>query len=364
MIDWLTFVAPLEHAPGPSGPLFAGQILSFKSDPASPGGISLEWGVEKRLSLEGSYSNTVQVRSTHDYLGRPAIWVSGSPAKWFQGHNIFGSDNLPGLVREMLERIASARGITPTGGNRDAWWSGDIELGRVDSTRGHYLGTLPLVRSFIQSASCTAHMKFRGRGDFMGDSLVFGVTRDEGGKLKGSRRWTCCLYAKGAELVKHPLPVGLPGADELFAYAQGLLRSEVRVLKMQLREEGLQWVRDWRDNTALELHQRLVAGLRFSEQTMINDDRVGELRPLVRDIYRLWFDGHDVRAGRPKATFYRARAELLELGIDIAVKRPRVTSEPSNVVPLRTVLHAYPADVPQWARGTALYFEPARVRVA
>ena len=59
-----------------------------------------------------------------------------------------------------------------------------------------------------------------------------------------------------------------------------------------------------------------------------------------------------------RSAFYKFRAELLPLGLDIATVMPR---EVSNVVPLYRVLEAKPTQVPDWAVGTLLYFEPRRV---
>ena len=77
----------------------------------------------------------------------------------------------------------------------------------------------------------------------------------------------------------------------------------------------------------------------------------------------LWREGNDLRSILSRPTFYRYRQELLKHGIDIAVKQERISPDFSNVVPLRTVLHAYPLTVPDWAVGTSLYFEP-RAKVA
>jgi II/X family phage/plasmid replication protein len=79
--------------------------------------------------------------------------------------------------------------------------------------------------------------------------------------------------------------------------------------------------------------------------------------------YQARKDGHDLRAMLPRNTFYCCRAELLKHRIDIAVRRIRIGPDLSNVVPIRTVLHAYPVSVPDWAVGTSLYFEP-RIRIA
>lgn len=355
MIDWLTFVAPLEHVAGEHGPFYAGEVMATKPDPTAVEGFCLDWSVLKRKSFEGSYSSVIQIQSTHDEEGRPAIWVSGNPAKWFQGHNVFGSEDLPGLVLEMLHRICRSVGITPSASDLALWNSGLIKLTRVDVTHSFDLGTLARVRNALRSLDSTANLKHRGRGHFKGDSLTFG---------KGSRRWSLTLYAKGAELnVKgHALPLDL--ADSGVArLAQGLLRAEVRMLSLQLVAEHLEYVAYWGENAGSELHSRLLAGLQIAEASMLDAQVLEGLSGRQVLAYQAWKDGHDLRATLSRPTFYRYRSELLKHGIDIAVKQERIGPDMSNVVALRTVLHAYPVGVPEWAVGTPVYFEP-RAKVA
>ncbi len=350
MIDWLTFVAPLTHETGQRGPFFAGEILSTKPDPLADDGVSLDWGVWKRKGVEGSHSSVIQCQSTTDEFGRPAIWVSGNPAKWFQGHNVFGSDDLRGLVLEMLFRICDSVGVKPTLADVELWVAGIIKLSRVDVTKSFDLGTVARVRNALRSLDATANLKHRGRGHFKGDSLTFG---------KGSRRWSLTLYAKGPELEVHKLPAALADSP-VVAHAQGLLRAEVRMLGLELKREHLEYVSYWSDNSASEVHQRLIAGLEVAEASML-DQTVLEGLPLrLNAVYQLWSDGHDLRAMFPKRTFYRHRRALLAHGIDIIVKQERTRADLGNVVPLRVVLNAMPVSVPTWANGTPLYFEPLK----
>lgn len=355
MIDWLTFIAPLTHRMGEGGPFYAGELLSTIPDPTNPDRLALEWGVLKRKSMPGSYSKTIEIRSVLDDKGHPAIWVSGNPAKWFQGHNIFGSDDLPCLVLEMLHRVCASVGLTPSAGDLALWEMGLIKLLRVDCTYSYSLASLAHVRNALRSLDATANLKHRGRGHFKGDSLTFG---------KGSRRWSLTLYAKGAEInVKgHELPDALKETS-LPAVADGLLRAELRCLSMELQRQGLEWVAAWQDNSASELHQRLLAGLQIAETTMLDATTLEGLSGRLQLAYNSWKEGHDLRAMLPRKTFYRYRLELLQHGIDIAVKQERTGPDLSNVIPLRVVLNAEPFRVPDWAIGTPLYFEP-RQRVA
>jgi II/X family phage/plasmid replication protein len=351
MIDWLTFVAPLDHLSGQGGPFWNGEVMSTMPDPEL--GETIEWAKLKRMPLVGSYSQQVFISSTTDSEGLPAILVSGNPAKWFQGHNVFGSDDLPGLVLEMLLRICATAGVTPSAENLRCWYAGRIELLRVDVTNSWDLLNRARVRAALKALDATAHLRHRGRGQFYGDALTFGG----GGKNKpGSRRWSLTLYAKGPELEVHPLPVDLADSS-LPAFADGLLRAEVRMLAMELKREELHRVSAWGDNTAQELHARKFSGLQVSDATMLQAQVLEGLPGRLQGAYQLWRDGHDLRGIFSRATFYRYRTELLKHGIDIAVSQSKPADQ-SNVVPLRVVLNAHPVGVPSWATGTPLYFEP------
>lgn len=350
MIDWLTFVAPLDHTAGEAGPFYAGEVLATKPDPTHPDGFCLDWSVLKRKALEGSHSSVIQIQSTRDEHGRPAIWVSGNPAKWFQGHNIFGTENLHGLACEMLERICSSFGIQPTLENRIAWALGLIRLSRVDVTNSFDLGTLARARSALQALDRTSRMKFRGRGMFKGDSLLYG---------SGSRRSSLTLYCKGAEIEVrgHQLPL-LLRESHLPQTAAGLLRAEVRLLGLELKDRGLEYAHCWGDNTASELHASILGQLQIAEAFMIDAPSLEALPGRLQLAYQAWKAGQDLRATLARNTFYRYRTELLKHGIDIGVRQEVRDSEPSNVIPLPIVLHARPFETPDWAIGTPLYFEP------
>lgn len=339
MIDWVDFTAPLVHDVGPGTPFYAGEVMATK-----PTG-ELEWGIYKRMELEGSHSTKIQIRSGTMSDDRQAIRVSGNLAKWFQGHNVFGTNNMKGLVLEGLSKIMASGGITPNDLDLASWRRGDIELLRADVTESACFGTRDRVLNALRSLDATANLKFRGRGQFNGHSLLFG---------KGSRNWSLTLYSKGAELQKHKLPSSLNAAP-LQAVADGLLRIEFRMLSMHLKRLGLDTVAAWGDNTASEVHHSHLEKLQISDTTMLDTDKLHGLKPRLHAAYQLWKDGHDLRAMFPRPTFYRYRAELLAHGIDISIKQDRETT---NVVPLRVVLAGQPFAVPDWAVNSPYYFEP------
>lgn len=350
MIDWLTFHAPLRHRVGQGGPFYAGSIVSIKPDPER--GELIEWETLKRLPVEGSHSNRITVQSTTWGADRQGIWISGCPAKWFQGHNVFGSDDLPGLVLEMLSRVCKVFGIEPSAEDLEDWRAGRIKLTRVDVTYSWDFGNLQRAMMVIRSMGATAHLRHRGAGVFKGDTLYFG---------KHSQRWSLKVYAKGSELKAHPLPLDL-AESSLPGVASGLVRFEVCLRGKWLAGatphlmSGLSWVLGWCDTTATELHSMLLGHLNIAEATMLDAHDLEGLPPRLLPVYNLWRDGHDLRTIYTRPTFYRHRAQLLGHGIDIAVKQER--RDDSTVVPIRTVLVGKPATVPDWMVGTPWYFEP------
>lgn len=333
MIDWLTFRASWSHR----RQVFGGRVLSLDADG------SIEWQTLRGLPVVGSHSSTVHARSAGDGV----IEISGNPAKFMQGHNVFGSDDVQGYCLRLYEAVCAAIGVSPKPDDLRAVSAGACLLTRVDLTYSWDLGTLPRCLNAIRSMSNTGYLAHRGRGSLTKEgTLYFG---------KHSRRWALKFYAKGQELRAHRLPAALCDRDRLEEHAQGLLRVELVLRSMELKERHLQFACAWRGDPA-EIHSRYLSRLTLSEVSMLDADVIEGLPPRLQAIYQAWRDGHDVRAMfKSVRTFYRYRAKLLPLGVDLAVKQPR---EESNVVPLRVVLHARPVGVPDWARGTPLYVEP------
>jgi II/X family phage/plasmid replication protein len=281
--------------------------------------------------------------------GRQAVRVSGNLVKWFQGHNIFGTNDLRGLVLESLSKILEIGKITASIDERQSWTIGDIELLRVDCTESANFGNKKRVLNALRSLDQSANLKFRGRGQFNGHSLLFG---------KGSRNWSLTLYSKGTELQKHKLPQELMETP-LQAFADGLLRMEFRLLSMHLKKLGLSKLWAWCENTASSVHQIMLQNLQISDATMIDSDVIESLPTRYKLIYQSWKDGHDLRTILTRPTFYRHRRALLAYGVDISIKQDRHEAETSNVVPIRVVLVGKPVDVPQWAYNTPLFFQPS-----
>lgn len=351
MIDWLTFIAPCEHRE----PIDGGRVMSLRASG------EVEWMSARRREVRGSFDSALHVRTASHMPERCGyIEVSGNPVKFFQGHNLWGSDDVPGLVLATLRYLLSVPelGLLPSETDELLWRSGGIKLSRVDVTDTLHLASRADVLAWLRAAEQTAHLSHRGRGQLVkGSTLYFG---------KHSRRWSLKLYSKGQEIEAkahgQEAVMNLPSAR---AWADRALRAELVLRGMELKRRGLGMVSDWHQfdgvdcaGVTAQLLRPVLGSMTMTTTATLPAAVLDAMRPVLRMAFHAWKSGVDLRHTLPRSTFYKCRGELLQHGIDIAT----VQASDSNVVPLVRVLEAVPAGVPEWAEGTPLYFEPPRVR--
>jgi II/X family phage/plasmid replication protein len=352
MIDWVTARVPCNHGDEIAG----GAMVSYKD--ANDFDAGCEWAFAKPLPVVGSHDANVRIKTSafHGELGLGReLRIDGNLVKFFQGHNLFGTWDIVGLVAAFMEHLCSLPqlGLCPTDLQRQMWYNGAFELSRVDLTRMYRLNNLPDVLAWLATAEHTATMNHRGRGQLTkGSTLYFG---------KHSRRWSLKFYAKGQEVTAkgHELHRDLLMRDQLLAYAQPALRSELTLRSMQLKAMELQLAANWpRTGEGIsQIFDGYLKGLNMSDVRTLPAEILADLPSGCRLAYQSWLEGHDLKGILARPTFYRYRSQLLPHGVDISTVNPR---EASNVVPLVRVLEAMPMQVPDWAKGTELLYLPAR----
>ncbi len=328
MIDWITAVLPCNHD---ASKLISGLVMSFDALGNN------EWTVNKNITVEGSYSSTIQVKSFSDNK----IWISGNPAKFLQGHNIFGTDDLVYLMGRFFDALLKHDdlGLCPTFEQYESVQDGDYFATRIDFNLSWHLQDMNSVLAWIRAASQCANLKHRGVGQFTGDTLYFG---------KNSKHWALKCYSKGNEILakKHNLPDELK-IPELIDWASKSLRLELVFRSMFLKKTGLNHVKKWTCTTGRELLLSCIRDdLQITDNMTIQPKNLDILKPRLRLTYQSWLAGDDLRKILPRPTFYRYRKELLNYGVDISIiqNTPR-----TNVIPLIRYLEAEPASIPSWA---------------
>jgi II/X family phage/plasmid replication protein len=348
MVDWLTV-----ETPDPVGiPVNAGQIMRVDRD-----GV-IEWTTPARLAVEGSWSSNMTFRAVGaDHcsdnralvgLGagtrRSGLEVSGNPAKFLTGHNLFGSDDVAGLLAATIDK--AARAIWPDVDQVPQVDCSKALISRIDLT-GSWLverevDVLPYLKAMEESVWCP----YRGRGvfDAGGSTLYFGRTA----KGKRAKDWALKLYWKGPEVTAHPLPRPAYAVSGLLDELNRTIRVELTLRTPELKRLGLREVSCWSAERVREIWEAYVAKLDFGQGTVNLDTAdLGAMGLKARHVDALaaWKAGNDLRAGRTRRSFYRLRTELKETtGFDIATVCPK-----SNVVPLRRLVVASAAPHPRWA---------------
>lgn len=327
MIDWVSAKIICNHDPDK---LSNGIIASLDRDG------NTEWLSNKKTMVEGSYSTNIQIQSLTD----TQIYISGNPTKFLQGHNVFGTNDLVGLMGKFFDELLKKEelGLCPDPYQYANIKDGHYELSRVDVNETWHLNSQFDVMSWIRSLGETAFLKHRGAGQFSGDTAYFG---------KNSRRWSLKCYSKGQEINArgHRIPdeIAIP---ELLEYARKALRIEGVTRQLELKKRQLHIASNWDVDTAEGLLLEYISKLEMSDVYMLKDDVLDSLPSRLRLAYQAWLNGDDLKAVLPRPTFYRYRKQILEYGVDISSKSPK---EKSNVIPLIRVLEAKPVGIPDWA---------------
>lgn len=339
MIDWISAVVPLVGA----GTLHNGCIVSMDAD-----GV-IQWEAVRRLEVEGSFSNRVQLRGRED----EALEFSGNPAKFLQGHNLFGTASVVPLMAGMLDQLADRLGLTPSAENLADWRAGGYPLSRVDIAGMLRLDSDKSVRKVLDLIGQFAKTKYQGASVKSGTVYIG----------QNSRRTTLKLYSKGEEITSgkkgHGLSTQLASEShqKLLNYGCGMLRVELTLRGMELRDRGLHRASHWTPAVAMSLLRERMNQLELNDTMMLAEDVVEALPPKLVPIYDAWKAGRDIQKLYSRPTFYRYRAALLPFGIDIARVQPRVVVTESQYplgVPLRQILAAPFEGPPEWAIGTDL----------
>lgn len=328
MIDWVTAKIHCDHV----GIISNGSIVKVTKD------NEIEWTTVTWLPVPGSHDSNISIRSFTD----GQLEISGNPAKWLQGHNLFGTDDLRLLMWVFFTKLVKIKelGLNPTMEQLRLIKDGIYTVSRIDVNDTRHLKDSKEVGSWIRSAEQKVRMKHRGAGQFSKSTLYWG---------KGSRRWFLKCYSKGDEI--NSKNSNFPDAlrtPQMLEYASKSLRFEACFKSNYLREHGFHLVANWQPETAKLLLSSVMRGLEMSNNFSLSNDVLNALPPRIRLAYNSWLHGEDLRQILSRPTFYRYRTQLKKYDIDISIVRD-VENQQSTVIPLVRILEAQPIGIPDWA---------------
>jgi len=359
MIDYISMKVRHTHTPIPSG-----RVLAITSDG------EIEWDTPKAMDISGSHDSKMRIRSmgelTDEYSSPSGcfgsglateLYISGNPAKFLQGHNVFGCEDPIAIMRAVFERVNASIYI----GQVTQSALDQSIVSRLDFTRSIQFDNEIEATAHIHQIGLRARTR-NGRPD-MGhkNTITF---------QKKSRRWSLVIYAKGKEIDAHPLPDKLdnigfhyPGGKgrndgKLHALARKLVRVELRLLGKELEKIGLRKLYKCTPDALGKIYQEYVGRIEMNTKVTLLSEQLISMKRCHRDTYFMWRTGADLTTLMSRVTLWRHRNAINRLGVDIFIPcEPEVTAE---IIPLKRVISGQLFDVPSWAIESGLIFQPPK----
>ncbi|WP_162178382.1 phage/plasmid replication protein, II/X family [Pseudidiomarina atlantica] len=336
MCDWLTVVIECPHEPIPSGALI---------DCDADGNVTRT--IVKRTTVRSSFESSIQVKTnnviTRDDGSRigTQLYLDGNFAKFLQGHNVFGSLDIPFLVAAGVQQALNQCQIPIYPFQLKRIMNGEFKVKRVDLTASYDCGTSENVDHWLQSASVMSRSR-SGKPEITRGTVYF---------QKHSRRWSVKFYNKHREILKNKIPLHLLNSP-IPAWTDGKLRAEVVIRSKELQKIAEQQLdnadiygSDLTPKFCSTLFNSYMERIDMSDVHRIPQSAALSLPNALRGTYELWLNGFDMKSHLSTTTFYRHRREISSrLGVDISLPPPRAAR--NNVVPLLRVIEAKPVEVP------------------
>lgn len=181
--------------------------------------------------IQGSHGDQIQIKSKNENT----LIIQGNFFKWLYGHNVTGITDLMGLVvetvRQLLQRYDA---LMPTQDELNNIKQGMFKIHRIDLNKAILFPDKEAAQLYL--AIIKEHGTYpRRKKDTKGNGTYFGLQ---------SKRTTLLYYHKGNEIDVHKKQQHCITA-ELKAYADCMVRCEVRLFSQHLRDNQLNYGYVW-----------------------------------------------------------------------------------------------------------------------
>ena len=318
MCDWVTGVLDA----GDTWLSSHGAWDSGKLHVLEPGAFFPHKAFGRRAVTEGSYSTRITWISRTGY----DLEVSGNPAKFLQGHNLFGDSSARDLFFSSGFELRRLGVPFPS---PSSYTGNDLSMRftRVDFTRSYRFPSDELARSWLRAVGSFSRSRAGGAVNREG-TLYF---------ADGSSYWNLKVYLKSDEISSRRKGHGLPhvmsqdDVRKLHDWSEGVVRFEVTLRSRVLAKLG-----PVLDPAALwsEYFGRVdFMGEAVSSDAYLEDPRYLTLSPACRLAFAAWLRRDElVLQSLPRTTWFTYRKVIRGMfGVDIAVPRPSETSAPQEV---------------------------------
>jgi II/X family phage/plasmid replication protein len=343
MIDYIDAVVPMQN----NGLIRDGYKTIIKGD-----------GTRKKVNfwkkVPGRNGSSVKLRS----IDKKRVQIIGNPAKFIQGQNVYGSDDLAALGCKLFADIAKQLKIKPTKKNRRQWARGDFDIRTLDVTYNFVLPSQSTVCEWLNKAAVslgsgkqliTLH---RASSVSYFESLYLG---------KSSHYIGVKFYNKYLQMIKEKKKRGEPNADpvldELVKSSKGLLRCEMRFYHDYLKKHGLTKAGVLTPEVLQDHFKAKLERMHLGSSKILPAKDLEGLNNSQRLAYQLWLKGGDVKGGMKPLTFERICKKLAGLGVNIRIPLVEQVEGKSLQYYLKW---GNMAQVPDFLIGSPWYFCPSK----
>lgn len=314
----------------------------------------------RTVHVTGASGQVTKVRSyrLQDGVKAHKLSISGNPASWFQCHNLFGDGRVPLLAPAYVFSVLLGVGLEITPELEDLVLLGAYKIKRIDLACNFRLPSTEHASSFLIEALQTMTDAERRKVWPFDDSIYIGTWRN---KKRISK-----FYNKGKEMAAR-LRASNPYMTDaqrrrLLGHADGLIRFEVVLHEDWLREAGVLYVDEWRDETAEHIVRAELGQITIPQNVAFPVDLEP---PFTRSEYYVY---HQWKRGLPIEGYSKDRLRAIKrdlrkkYGID--VRKPRREAEDvCDLMGVGTRLFDIDLEdmIPDWAEVEGLYVDPERL---
>lgn len=180
----------------------------------------------------GSHGNQLKIKSKNENT----VLIEGNFFKWLYGHNVTGSTDLIKLVTDTVNEllVGNLKGLQPTAEELENLKQGYFKIHRIDLNKAILFDDKKQAQLYL--AKIKEHGTYpRRKKETHGNGTYFGLK---------STRTTLLYYHKGTEVGSHKKQHKRITA-ELQAYADCMVRCEVRLYSQHLRDNNLNYGHVW-----------------------------------------------------------------------------------------------------------------------
>lgn len=186
----------------------------------------------------GSHNDRIQVKSKN----ANTLVIKGNLFKWLYGHNVTGTTDLITLVSDTVYELTQIYdALTPTDDELENIKQGMFKIHRIDLNKAILFEDKKQAQLYL--AMIKEHGTYpRRKKETQGNGTYFGLK---------STRTTLLYYHKGTEVSSHKKQQQRITA-ELKAYADCMVRCEVRLFSQHLRDNELNYGYVWSHDLVVE----------------------------------------------------------------------------------------------------------------